>query len=238
MKNAAARIKRRVSQILAPKVPETVRECPVCGWSGRQFGTGSPPPKLRFDSRCPNCGSMERHRLAFLVAEKCVTLDYSNVIHVAPEKELSKWLQSKSGNYLSIDLYADAMAKMDLTDLELDDDSQSLIWASHVLEHIVDDGKAISEIYRVLAPKGIAFIQVPIWRVNTFEDFSKTSQQERLESFYQGSHVRLYGLDIMQRFQQVGFAPELYRAQDFGPEVLLRNGLSFASTNEVFVFRK
>lgn len=236
MKQTLSSIGRRVAQTLTAS--KTVRECPICGWGGQQFALSGPPLKRRYDSRCPNCGSLERHRLAFLVAEQCLALDYSSVIHVAPEKELSKWLQSKSAKYLSIDLYADAMTKMDLTELKLEDDSQTLIWVSHVLEHIVDDRKAIAELYRVLAPKGIALIQVPIWRMSTFEDFSKTSQQERLESFYQEDHVRLYGLDIVDRFQQSGFASELYRAQDFGPEALLRNGLSFASTNEVFVFQK
>jgi predicted SAM-dependent methyltransferase len=181
---------------------------------------------------------MERHRLAYLVAGKCKNLDYSKVIHVAPEKELSKWLRSNSKEYLSIDLYAEAMAKMDITNLELEDNSQTLIWASHVLEHVIDDRKAIAELYRVLAPSGIAFIQVPIWRTKTFEDFTRSTPEERLKEFYQPDHVRLYGLDITDRFEEVGFSSEIVRAQDFGPDALLENGLSFASTDEVFVFQK
>jgi predicted SAM-dependent methyltransferase len=157
---------------------------------------------------------------------------------VAPEKELSKWLRSISTEYLSIDISAEAMAKMDITDLELEDNSQTLIWASHVLEHVVDDRKAIAELYRVLAPGGVAFIQVPIWRTQTFEDFNKSTPEERLEQFYQPDHVRLYGLDITDRFENVGFSSEIFRAQDFGPDALLENGLSFVSTNEVFIFQK
>jgi len=229
-------MKQKISQIL--KGSKMVRHCPICDWRGKKFEIGGQVGKRRFDSRCPNCGSMERHRLSFLVAEKCVNLNYSKVIHVAPEKELSKILQSKSENYLSIDLYSEAMAKMDITDLELEDNSQTLIWASHVLEHIENDAKAISEIYRVLAPKGVAFIQVPIWRTTTFEDFTKTDDEERLELFYQKDHVRLYGLDIIDRFEIAGFSSAVYRAQDFGPEVLLTNRLSFPSSNEVFVFHK
>lgn len=236
MKRILKSVKRRVSHRLM--APRTVRHCPICSWTGRQFAAGGPANKRRHDARCPGCGSMERHRLAFVVANNCANLDYSNVLHVAPEKELSKWLQSMSENYLSIDLYANAMAKMDVTDLQLEDDSRSLIWASHVLEHVADDGKAMSEFYRVLAPRGIAYIQVPIWRIETFEDFSRSTPEERLELFYQEDHVRLYGLDIIDRFEQAGFSSSLHRAQDFGPEVLLRNGLSFASTDEVFVFQK
>jgi predicted SAM-dependent methyltransferase len=181
---------------------------------------------------------MERHRLAYLVAVECNNLDYSKVIHVAPEKELAKWLRTKSKEYLSIDLYAEAMAKMDITNLELEDNSQTLIWASHVLEHVVDDRKAIEELFRVLEPNGIAFIQVPIWRTETLEDFTITTPGDRLTQFYQADHVRLYGLDIAARFEEVGFSSEIFRAQDFGPGALIENGLSFASTNEVFVFQK
>lgn len=229
-------VKRTLAQIFTSS--RTERHCPVCDWRGRRFAPGGPPHKRRFDSYCPNCGSMERHRLAYLVAEKQVDLDYSSVLHVAPEAELSKWLRSKSDQYLSIDLCAEVMERMDLTDLTLDDNSRTLIWAAHVLEHIVDDRRAISELFRVLAPNGIAYIQVPIWRTSTYEDFSRSSPEERLELFYQEDHVRLYGLDIMERFEQAGFSASLHRAQDFGPEILLRNGLSFASTNEVFVFQK
>jgi len=217
---------------------QTQRTCPICRWSGGKFTWGGPPNKRRFDARCPKCGSLERHRLAYYVASHCVSLDYSRVLHVAPEKELSKWLRSQSADYLSIDLYAPAMAKMDITRLELDDSSQSLIWMSHVLEHIVDDRKAISEIHRVLRPGGKAFIQVPVWRLETHEDFSKTTPEERNREFYQPDHVRLYGLDIVKRFEASGFTSSVFRAQQFGPDILLRHGLSFASTNEVFLFGK
>lgn len=228
----AGRVKRIFSTL------QTLRRCPLCGWSGRQFKLGGGRKKLRFDSRCPNCGSMERHRLAYLVAINCNNLDYSKVLHVAPEKELSKWLKSNSEEYLSIDLYSEAMAEMDITNLEIADNSKTLIWASHVLEHVVDDRKAISEMHRVLEPNGIAFVQVPIWPLKTFEDFTIVTPEERLKAFYQEDHVRLYGLDITERFEEAGFSSEIFRAQDFGPEALLEQGLSFASTNEVFVFQK
>lgn len=236
MKHVLILLKGKISQIL--RATQTVRNCPICGWKGRQFAVGGPLKKIRYDSRCPRCHSMERHRLAFVIATETVNLDFSRVLHVAPEKELSKWLQSMSDEYLSIDLYTDAMARMDVTDLKLENNSKTLIWASHVLEHVEDDSKAISEFYRVLAPRGIAFIQVPIWRIDTFEDFSRSTPEERLELYYQEDHVRLYGLDIIDRFKQAGFSASLHRAQDLGPEILLRNGLSFASTDEIFIFQK
>lgn len=232
------RIVKKVYNNVYTGKTKTVRCCPICGWKGQQFKLAGGRLKQRFDAQCPNCGSMERHRLAYLVATKCKDLDYSKVLHVAPEKQISKWLRSRSEEYLSIDLNSEAMVKMDITNLEIEDMSQTLIWASHVLEHVIDDSKAISEMYRVLKPNGIAFIQVPIWRFKTFENFKITKPEERLKTFYQKDHVRLYGLDIVDRFEKTGFSTEIHRAQDFGPELLLKHSLSFASTNEVFVFQK
>lgn len=214
------------------------RECPICGWQGYAFAKGGAANKLRYDCVCPRCHSYERHRLAFMIAEKLADLDFSAVLHVAPERELETYIKSKSERYLSIDISNKAMAKMDITSLELPDNSQSLIWISHVLEHVKDDSAAIAEMHRVLRPSGKAFVQVPIWRTVTYEDLEIKNPSDRINHFYQADHVRLYGLDIVDRFASIGFESSIHRAQDFGPELLLRHGLSFASTNEAFVFRK
>jgi ubiquinone/menaquinone biosynthesis C-methylase UbiE len=39
-----------------------------------------------------------------------------------------------------------------------------IIWASHILEHVKDDIKAIQEITRVLKKGGIAVLPVPVNR--------------------------------------------------------------------------
>ena len=214
------------------------RECPICGWRGTQFARGGGPNKMRFDCLCPKCRAVERHRLAYLVVESLDDLDFSKTLHVAPEKQIEDYLRQKSTDYLSIDLYRSAMRKMDVTALDLEDSSRSLIWVSHVLEHVEDDAKAISEFYRVLSRPGAAIVQVPIWRNTTYEDSSISSPAARNRAFYQTDHVRLYGLDIVERFEAQGFVSTIHRAQDFGPDLLLKHGLSFASTDEVFVFRK
>lgn len=214
------------------------RECPICGWQGYQFAKGGASNKARFDCLCPSCGSSERHRLAYLIVDGLDYLDFSAVLHVAPEKELTKYIKTRSKDYLSVDLFAEAMAKMDITALDLPDESKSLIWISHVLEHVPDDAAAISEMYRVLKPGGAAVVQVPVWRETTYEDFSITDPQERIKHFYQADHVRLYGMDIVERFEQGGFEVEVHRAQDLGPEIMLKHNASFVSTNEVFVLRK
>jgi ubiquinone/menaquinone biosynthesis C-methylase UbiE len=52
--------------------------------------------------------------------------------------------------------------KADILDLPFEDNSFDVIICNHVLEHIIDDKKAMSELYRVMKPKGWGIIQVPM----------------------------------------------------------------------------
>jgi SAM-dependent methyltransferase len=97
------------------------------------------------------------------------------------------------------------MVKLDITDIDLPDSSFDIIYCSHVLEHVADDRKAMSELVRVLKPGGWALIQVPVSKDGTIEDPSITDPDERERLFYQGDHVRLYGLDIADRLAAAGF---------------------------------
>jgi predicted SAM-dependent methyltransferase len=130
------------------------------------------------------------------------------------------------------------MQKMDLTDLKLPDQSQSLVFCSHVLEHIPEDIKAMSEIHRVLKVGGTAIIQVPIWRKTTYEDFSITSKEGRLKAFMQEDHVRLYGLDIVDRLESVGFKVVVEDVNNLPTKTIMNHSLTFKSTNEIFLCTK
>jgi SAM-dependent methyltransferase len=57
----------------------------------------------------------------------------------------------------------------DLTHLSFPDGSFDLVYASHVLEHILDDQSAIREIRRVLSVGGVAVLPVPIISNSTVE---------------------------------------------------------------------
>ena len=95
---------------------------------------------------------------------------------------------------------------MDLTNIDLPDGSKTLVWCSHVLEHVPDDRKALSEMFRILAPSGMLVLQVPVLGEVTYEDTSVTLDSERLEKFLQEDHVRLYGLDLKRRVEESGFS--------------------------------
>ena len=114
----------------------------------------------------------------------------------------------KNLNYTTADLYAPKVdVKADILDLPFEDNTFDLIFCNHVLEHIEDDAKAMSELYRVMKPGGMGIFQIPqeIEREKTFEDFSITSPEERAKHFGQYDHVRVYGRDYFDRLRKAGF---------------------------------
>ena len=82
-----------------------------------------------------------------------------------------------------------------------------VIICNHVLEHVKDDQKAMSELFRVLKPEGFAILQIPISKTarETFEDFSITTPEDREKYFGQKDHVRIYGQDYKKRLESFVF---------------------------------
>jgi ubiquinone/menaquinone biosynthesis C-methylase UbiE len=116
------------------------------------------------------------------------------------------------------------------------DASFDVIVCSHVLEHIVEDHKALRELYRVLKPKGIAVLQVPIDSSCplTDEDRSVTDPIERTRRWGQYDHVRRYGRDYADRLRLAGFFVEICDLnRTLTSEALLRFGLD--ATEELHI---
>jgi hypothetical protein len=184
------------------------RRCPFCGWRGYRFEPFGNRVLRRADAACPICGSLERHRAARLLLQDRL-MGRHRVLHMAPEPLMIPWLVSLSCDYLNADLHQPAMRRMDLTDTGLPDASRTLVWCSHVLEHIDDDMAALREVFRVLAPGGQLVLQVPIGGDATLEDPSVTDDEGRLRTFLQEDHVRLYGRDLAARIEAAGFECEV-----------------------------
>ncbi len=130
------------------------------------------------------------------------------MLHVAPEPHLSSLFRRANYiDYLSADLSKDrAMIAMDITNIQYPDNTFDVIYCSHVLEHVPDDRKAMSEFHRVLKVGGWAILQVPIVAEVTYEDPTLTSPAERLRVFGHHDHVRNYGLDYKNRLIEAGFS--------------------------------
>jgi predicted SAM-dependent methyltransferase len=170
--------------------------------------------KLRSNALCPGTLSLERHRLLWLYLNSNSKIENQKlkVLHVAPEQVFfKKFKKFNSWTYTTTDLNSPlADVKANLCNLPFKDECFDLILCNHVLEHIVDDIKAMEEIYRVLKPKGKAIIQVPLNKKKkiSYENYEITDPKERSFHFGQYDHVRIYGMDFFERLSSVGFKYE------------------------------
>ena len=184
--------------------------CAACGaMVSRGFRPG---PDGRPDAKCPRCGSLERHRfLSLLLGVLSPELrDLDTVVEIAPSRQSKVLLDRlEARRRVSLDAGYDARdvdALASLTHLPLRDGSVDLLVCYHVLEHVPDDCAAMREIARVLSPRGIALLEVPIkMGVATDEDPSATPE-ERVRRFGQHDHVRWYGDDFDARLAEAGLA--------------------------------
>lgn len=167
--------------------------------------------KVRENVLAPGTLSLERHRLFWLYLKNETTFFSAplRVLHFAPEQAfVQKFKKQKNLSYTTTDLNSPiADVKADICDLPFKDNSFDFIICNHVLEHIPDDTKAMQELYRVLAPKGTAIVQVPYDAKlsTTFEDNTITDQSERTRIFGQYDHLRVYGMDYFKKLASVGF---------------------------------
>lgn len=202
--------------------------CPCCASSFSRFVTH----RGRADVRCPRCGSMERHRVLALWMGDQPWLRASGlrILHIAPERALAPLLKGLPGaRYRSGDIdspFADD--RVDVMDLPYADASFDLIVCNHVLEHVENDMRAMRELHRVLAPEGHAILMVPIGhdRTETLEDAAVTTPADRLATFGQEDHARLYGTDYLDRLERAGFRVTSERPADaMSAEIVARHRL-------------
>lgn len=184
--------------------------CPVCGRSFRRFlpyGRINPRP----NALCPNCLSLERHRLIWLYLKQTTSLlsQKQAVLHIAPEGcFIPRFERIHGEEYVTADLDSPlAKVKMDIHKMPFADNTFDAVLCNHVLEHVADDIAAMKEIARVLKPGGFAILQVPFFHPvadKTFSDPAITDRRTREKVFGQDDHVRRYGKDYPQRIQQAG----------------------------------
>ncbi len=185
-------------------------ECPICNRHYKKF-----LPYGRINSRenalCPNCLSLERHRLIWLYLKEKTNFFSGklNVLHIAPEHCYIRPFENQHrDNYITADIESPlAKVKMDIHQIPFGDNHFDAILCNHVLEHVKDDIQVMKEFHRVLKPGGWAILQVPFFNPvpeKTFEDNSITNPREREKIFGQDDHVRKYGNDYPQRIKQSG----------------------------------
>ena len=183
---------------------------PIDGKSFRRFLSYG-YNKLRKNALSPSTLSLERHRLLWLYLKNETVLFEKKIklLHFAPEQAFYKRFKKlRNIQYDTIDINSPlAKIKADICDLPIKENTYDFILCNHVLEHVLDDNKAMSELYRVLKKGGTGIFQVPIdmKREKTFQDDSITDKLERNKIFGQYDHVRVYGKDYFKKLEDTGF---------------------------------
>ncbi|MES2734542.1 MAG: class I SAM-dependent methyltransferase [Bacteroidota bacterium] len=185
-------------------------ECPVCSSHFRKFmpyGRTVPRP----NALCPNCLALERHRLMYLYLQKRTNFfrDSLKLLHVAPEHcFIERFEAMKNLDYITADIESPlAKVKMDIHAIPFAENTFDVAFCNHVMEHVENDIKAMSELHRVLKPNGWAIIQSPmdLSREKTLEDPTIVTEADREKYYWQKDHVRLFGLDYKERLEKAGF---------------------------------
>jgi len=180
------------------------------GYEGRQ----------RDNALSPGTLSLERHRLLWLYLREETTFFTAphKMLHVAPEQCFyGRFKQMKNLDYTTADLDSPiADLKMDIHDIPFDDNTFDVIFCNHVLEHVYDDRQCMRELARVLAPGGMAIMQVPFaeGQPHTIEDPNEKDPEVRKQRFGQYDHVRLYGPDYADRLREAGFTVKVVNYQE------------------------
>jgi SAM-dependent methyltransferase len=211
--------------------------CPVCGKSFRKFlpyGRINPRP----NALCPNCLSLERHRLIWLNLKE--TTDFflrkQHVLHIAPEACFIHRFEKIHGErYITGDIESPlAKVKMDIHHIPFPDGMFDVVLCNHVLEHVNNDIQAMREIARVLKTGGCAVLQVPFFAPipeTTFEDPMITDPRGREKAFGQDDHVRKFGKDYPERIRKSGLTPvEDNFVEKLSPEEISKYGLARGET--------
>lgn len=179
----------------------TSSECCICGWRGRGFGG----VEHSESALCPVCGSISRDRFLYWCWVRRTGYDpRAAVLETSPRlPQLYRDRMAERVDYTASDYDESAhkaVIKLDLQDMALPDDSLDVVLTPHVLEHVPDTGRALSELHRVLKPGGHVFLQIPLPQARTTVP---------TEPEYHGDQTLVYfrfGWDLADTIRSHGFA--------------------------------
>jgi SAM-dependent methyltransferase len=134
-----------------------------------------------------------------------------DILHLAPEGNLRDWFNSHRsefsiGRYRTADAYGDNLDENhDITAIDVPDGSFDMVICHRVMEHVLDDAKGFSELFRILRPGGLLSFSVP----------QATHRSQTAEWIIPDEthhwHVRQYGADLEDRMRKAGFRIEIER---------------------------
>lgn len=181
--------------------------------------------------RCAGCGSLERTRVAALHLHQIAPGQGARILHFAPERGLSAWLQQVGGShYRGLDIDPGRYPGLPVERFDLCRDvfglpqaSQDLIIHNHVLEHIeCNYSVVLVRLAQALRDGGTMLFSMPILPGAFSDELIDGTIEQKRERFGHMIHVRRFGAAFLQ--QTIGMIfniPDRYDLTRHFPEAVL-----------------
>ena len=192
--------------------------CNVCEWVGSRFATDFHCEM----ATCPRCGSIARDRFLLLSFFSRTPLRRDlRVLETSPRLgDAYRRMMRRSFSYTACDFDLSAHEgdiRIDLQDIDLPDSSIDILLTPHVLEHVPDTSRALDEIFRVLAPGGRMYLQVPLCRGTTTVPTEPEFHADNTPVFFN------FGWDLTGSIRSVGFDVTVLVTEEFAATLNDRN---------------
>ena len=192
--------------------------CNVCRWSGSAF-LGSAHTE---SANCPQCGSIARDRfLLWCFTSRSGKMRGARVIETSPRlgeeyrSYMRRWFSYRTSDF---DLSAHrGDIQLDLQAIDLPDASVDVVLTPHVLEHVPDTDRALAELFRVIAPGGRMYLQVPLVYGATSVPTTPEFHADNTPVFFN------FGWDLTDRLRAAGFTTTVLVTDEY--EQVLRGEL-------------
>lgn len=184
--------------------------CNVCDWTGHSFATAFHCEM----ATCPRCGSIARDRFLLLSFFSRTPLRRDlRILETSPRLgDAYRRMMRRSFSYTACDFDLSAHEgdiRIDLQDIDLPDNSIDVLLTPHVLEHVPNTTRALEEIFRVLAPGGRMYLQVPLCRGTTAVPVEPEFHADNTPVFFN------FGWDLTNSIRSAGFEVSVLVTEEF-----------------------
>ena len=230
-------ISNQVTKIYNTASENNFCECTICGWRGMRFNATFYKDGFRENLICECCESWGRHRRVWgLLQDGGYLKNGITILDTAPMKQLSHKIQQSDVSYTSIDIETKRKPSIqgDLTTIPFKEKTFDLVLSMQVLEHIMDDKKALQNLISVTKDSGTLIISVPYNKKP-----GSVTREYGAPNWDEFGHVREYGMDVLERFKKEGLhIEECVWGEDKNKLALLQLGIDPSEKEVFFICKK